>query len=143
MTRTTISRPAFRPTLRRGAHAKRPNALGANATTTGKVAAASASCSANSTTAGLLMGLDLDRCFEDNGDFKPWAVDVLTRINSYAEVSPSGSGTKQFFLVAAEDAEAVKRLLGKNTKGEPATRKSLPPLTSTTNWPSTARASIR
>ena len=71
----------------------------------------------------LLMGSDLDRCFEDNDDFQPWAVDVLTRINSYAELSPSRSGTKQFFLVAAEDAEAVKQLLGKNTKGEPATRR--------------------
>jgi putative DNA primase/helicase len=64
----------------------------------------------------LLMGIDLDNCIEDNGDFKPWAVDVLMRFNSYAEVSPSGSGAKQFFLVAGKDIAAVQLLIKNNGK---------------------------
>jgi putative DNA primase/helicase len=35
-----------------------------------------------------LMGIDLDRCYA-NGDTAPWAIEVICRFDSYAEVSPS------------------------------------------------------
>jgi AAA domain len=64
----------------------------------------------------LLMGIDLDRCFKQNGNIFSWAVEVLDRFKTYAEVSPSGEGIKLFFLIAASDIEPVKQLLGKTRK---------------------------
>ena len=40
-----------------------------------------------------LSGADLDHCVED-GVIKPWAQDVITRLNSYTEISPSGTGIR-------------------------------------------------
>lgn len=40
---------------------------------------------------GGLTGIDLDGCVED-GAIAPWAQDVIDKIVSYAEVSPSGTG---------------------------------------------------
>lgn len=40
-----------------------------------------------------LSGIDLDHCIDRaTGSVAPWAQEILTRINSYAEVSPSGAG---------------------------------------------------
>ena len=42
-------------------------------------------------------GIDLDNCIEaDTGKPKPWASRIVERMNSYAEVSPSGAGVKIF-----------------------------------------------
>lgn len=38
-----------------------------------------------------ITGVDLDKCVID-GELTPWAREVLTRLNSYAEYSPSGTG---------------------------------------------------
>jgi putative DNA primase/helicase len=38
-----------------------------------------------------LTGIDLDECIID-GKLTPWAQEVVTRLNSYTEVSPSGTG---------------------------------------------------
>lgn len=46
-----------------------------------------------------LAGIDLDDCREpDTGDLKPWADDVLDRVDSYAEASPSGTSIRLFAL---------------------------------------------
>lgn len=39
------------------------------------------------------VGVDLDKCV-DNGRIEPWAVEVLEKLNTYAEISPSGTGIK-------------------------------------------------
>lgn len=40
-----------------------------------------------------LGGADLDHCVE-NGKIQPWAQDIITRLNSYTEISPSGTGIR-------------------------------------------------
>jgi putative DNA primase/helicase len=40
-----------------------------------------------------LGGADLDHCVED-GKIQPWAQDIITRLNSYTEISPSGTGIR-------------------------------------------------
>ena len=41
-------------------------------------------------------GVDLDNSLEADGSIKPWAGDLLVKLDSYAEVSPSGRGLKVF-----------------------------------------------
>jgi len=51
-----------------------------------------------------LAGIDLDTCLNpETGEMAPWAQEILDRFPSYAEVSPSKTGVKIFFLVRAED----------------------------------------
>jgi hypothetical protein len=73
----------------------------------------------------LLMGIDLDSCFTATNTIAPWAVEVLERFNTYAEVSPSGRGVKLFFFVAAKDADTIKQLFGRDAAtGKLKTRKA-------------------
>ena len=37
-------------------------------------------------------GIDLDECYDDAGDLAEWAQDLVTRFDSYTELSPSGRG---------------------------------------------------
>jgi putative DNA primase/helicase len=37
-------------------------------------------------------GIDLDHCRTIRGDLEPWAAEVVKRLNSYTEWSPSGEG---------------------------------------------------
>ncbi|MEZ6100263.1 MAG: hypothetical protein R3E01_14940 [Pirellulaceae bacterium] len=47
-------------------------------------------------------GVDLDDCIDpDRGELKPWATSIVERLDSYTEISPSGTGVKVF-------VEAVK-----------------------------------
>lgn len=40
-------------------------------------------------------GVDLDACIDpDTGEMEPWALVIVRRLNSYTEVSPSGTGVK-------------------------------------------------
>ena len=48
-------------------------------------------------------GVDFDACRRDDGTIEPWASEAIARLSSYAEVSPSGTGAKQFFTYAAAD----------------------------------------
>ena len=41
-------------------------------------------------------GVDLDNSIDADGNIKPWAVDLLAKLDSYAEVSPSRRGLKVF-----------------------------------------------
>jgi hypothetical protein len=44
-----------------------------------------------------LCGVDLDGCRDpETGDVAKWAQEIITRLNTYAEVSPSGTGVKLF-----------------------------------------------
>jgi RecA-family ATPase len=38
------------------------------------------------------VGLDLDNCRNEKGQFRPWALELMIRSGSYCEVSPSGTG---------------------------------------------------
>lgn len=42
-----------------------------------------------------LVGIDLDKCITD-GQIAPWAMEIVTRAASYAEISPSGNGLRIF-----------------------------------------------
>lgn len=43
------------------------------------------------------VGVDLDNCRdEQSGDVEPWAAEIVCRLASYTEVSPSGTGVKVF-----------------------------------------------
>jgi putative DNA primase/helicase len=45
-----------------------------------------------------LCGIDLDNCLDsETGELSPFAQELVERINSYTEVSPSGKGIKIFF----------------------------------------------
>jgi hypothetical protein len=58
-----------------------------------------------------LGGVDLDRCRNpETGDIKGWAKEVCGRLNSYAEISPSQTGAKVFFLYRKEDEEELSKL---------------------------------
>lgn len=64
-----------------------------------------------------LGGVDLDCCYED-ATLCPWAAKVVTRFNSYAEISPSGKGAKIFFLYPSTNwEEDIKPLLGSAKTG--------------------------
>ncbi len=41
-------------------------------------------------------GVDLDNSIDADGNIKPWALDLLAKMDSYAEVSPSNRGLKVF-----------------------------------------------
>jgi len=41
---------------------------------------------------GGIVGVDLDRCIDERGEVAPWAADIVHRLGSYSEISPSGRG---------------------------------------------------
>ncbi|CAJ0877806.1 hypothetical protein R20233_02360 [Ralstonia sp. LMG 32965] len=43
-----------------------------------------------------LVGIDLDRCVDTNGNIDAWASEIVERAGSYAERSPSGNGLRIF-----------------------------------------------
>ncbi len=54
-------------------------------------------------------GIDLDDCLDDNQQPKPWAIEIFRRFgDTYAEISPSGSGVK-FWCRATLAASRVFR----------------------------------
>src|SRR3954453_2596659 len=59
-----------------------------------------------------LGGIDLDTCRQEDGEFEPWAIDVIRRIGSYTEISPSGTGAKVFFKYRTPDLEGLRPALG-------------------------------
>jgi hypothetical protein len=71
-----------------------------------------------------LVGIDLDSCRDANGAIADWAQGVITRFNTYAEVSPSETGVKLFFLMTADDWNKLLSLLGLNAEDKQLTRKT-------------------
>ena len=43
-----------------------------------------------------LVGVDLDHCIDDEGIIAPWALKIARSLDSYTEVSPSGTGLRIF-----------------------------------------------
>ena len=43
-----------------------------------------------------LVGVDFDHCVDDKGIIAPWALGYVRSLNSYTEVSPSGTGLRVF-----------------------------------------------
>ena len=43
-----------------------------------------------------LVGVDFDHCIDDKGIIAPWALAYMHSLNSYTEVSPSGTGLRIF-----------------------------------------------
>lgn len=60
-----------------------------------------------------LCGVDFDGCLKD-GVLEPWAEVILDRLDTYAEISPSGNGVKAFFRVA--DLDAAREAVGAEHK---------------------------
>lgn len=57
-----------------------------------------------------LAGVDLDSCRDPvTGAMAPWARSVLALLDTYAEVSPSGTGAKAFFLLPPDAVSALRR----------------------------------
>ncbi len=58
-------------------------------------------------------GIDLDTCRNPGtGAIESWALDMMARFGSYTEISPSGTGAKQFFLYRYSDLPALLRMMG-------------------------------
>ncbi len=54
-------------------------------------------------------GIDLDKCIDGaSGQIKPWALSIIRQLDSYAEISPSGSGVK-VFVCARKKGPRCKR----------------------------------
>ncbi len=61
----------------------------------------------------ILGGVDLDTCRDaETGRLAEWAQEVIDRLASYAEVSPSKTGVKVFFTCAEPDAATIREALG-------------------------------
>jgi hypothetical protein len=64
-----------------------------------------------------LVGIDLDSCRDvESGAIADWAAVVLELFDTYAEVSPSGTGVKLFFLMSAADFVKLSILIEGKTR---------------------------
>lgn len=64
-----------------------------------------------------LCGVDLDGCLDASGEAAPWAAAVLDRFDSYAEVSPSGTGLHILFMARDSDFAALQKADKLSPKG--------------------------
>lgn len=44
----------------------------------------------------MFCGVDLDNCVDENEEIKPWALELIEKLDSYTEISPSRRGLKVF-----------------------------------------------
>ena len=57
-------------------------------------------------------GVDLDTCIDPaTGDVAPWAREIIAALDSYTEVSPSGTGVKVFFTYEADALERLRTVM--------------------------------
>ncbi len=60
-----------------------------------------------------LGGVDLDTCRDPTtGKIEPWAQEVIGRLATYSEVSPSGAGIKCYFQYDRADLDALRTVMG-------------------------------
>ena len=57
-------------------------------------------------------GVDLDTCREADGTLAPWAAEVVARLDSYTECSPSGTGVKVFFEYSPAALPMLRATMG-------------------------------
>ena len=57
-----------------------------------------------------LGGVDLDTCMSDDGTIAAWAMEVIERLGSYTEVSPSGTGMKVYFTYQTADLGELRSM---------------------------------
>jgi uncharacterized protein (DUF927 family) len=69
-------------------------------------------------------GIDLDACRSEDGRFEPWAVEIICRLKSYTEISPSGTGAKTFFLYRVAELPRIREAMGGAQWGKMFKRKS-------------------
>jgi hypothetical protein len=73
-----------------------------------------------------VVGFDLDSCIDDDGCLALWAEKILAELgNTYAERSPSKTGVKSFFFVAAEYVRPFLALLGVTDPGQWGVKRSV------------------
>jgi putative DNA primase/helicase len=66
-----------------------------------------------------LGGADFASCRDKvTGGIDAWAQAILRALDSYSEISPSGTSIKTFFRVEAADVPTVQEAFGKTTTGE-------------------------
>ncbi len=66
-----------------------------------------------------LGGVDLDTCRDPaTGAVAPWAAEMVARLGTYAEISPSGTGLKSFFLYNITDLPAFHDAMGSAQHGK-------------------------
>src|SRR5450759_2537912 len=58
-----------------------------------------------------LTGVDVDHCIDEQGQIEPWAWDIITRLASYAEQSPSETGVH--ILVHGSVPKGIRRFISK------------------------------
>jgi hypothetical protein len=60
-----------------------------------------------------LGGIDFDSCIDPiSRQIAPWAADIIRRLKSYTEVSPSGTGLKLYFLYSNTYLTALHKVMG-------------------------------
>jgi putative DNA primase/helicase len=57
-------------------------------------------------------GVDLDTCRSPDGSLQPWANEIVDRLGSYTEISPSGTGAKIFFRYRAVYLPELRSAMG-------------------------------
>ncbi len=63
-----------------------------------------------------LCGVDLDSCLSTAGVLAPWAAEIIGRLATYTEISPSGTGLKAFIRIGYDDHAALVSKLGWGAK---------------------------
>jgi hypothetical protein len=67
-----------------------------------------------------IAGIDLDTCrTPTTGALAPWAEAVIARLDTYAEVSPSGTGVKLYFTLPTSRLDAAKSTLSRTKWSKP------------------------
>jgi len=71
-------------------------------------------------------GIDLDTCRNEEGAIVSWATDIIDRLDSYTEVSPSGTGLKIFFRYDPADLPTYRKAMDRGEE-QGSGRKWAPP----------------
>jgi putative DNA primase/helicase len=56
----------------------------------------------------LLGGMDFDSCLDADGNLAAWTAPIVAILNTYIEISPSGTGLKAFFRSSVADIDALR-----------------------------------
>ena len=81
-----------------------------------------------------LSGVDLDSSIDQNRALAAWAVRVISALQTYAEVSPSGNGLKAFFYIDSALVRPFLDLIGVN-RDKWGCKRGIPGLSGTNHGP--------